>query len=267
MSQQYGTVERVERLSPSMLRIVLGGEGLAEFEPNGATDQYVNARFVPDGATYGVPFDDDDVAGLPAALRPKPRRFTVRRWDGERRELTIDFVAHGDVGFAGRWAQQAKVGDRLQMTGPNGSYRPDPTADWYLMVGDESALPAIGAILEVLAAEACGVVVVVIDRAENEIELQAPGGVDVRWVHRASVADPEMALLDAVRAIEWQPGAVDVVVHGEAAEVRAVRRHLVLDRGVDKDTAAMSPYWRRGHTDEAWREVKRQWLAEQAGDV
>ncbi|MEL6894309.1 MAG: siderophore-interacting protein [Actinomycetota bacterium] len=267
MTEQYGTVERVERLSSSMVRVVFGGPGLDGFVDAAETDRYVNARFVPDDALYSVPFTDDDLAEVPADQRPRARRFTVRRWDEAQRKLTIDFVAHGDVGYAGRWAQRAQVGDRLQMSGPGGSYRPDPSADWHLMVGDESALPAIAASLEVLPAHARGVALVVVDRPENELAVASPADVDLRWLHRSSAAEPETLLVDEVCRLDWPEGSVDVFVHGEAAEVRAVRRHLVADRAIDVGGASISPYWRRGKTDEAWREIKKQWLAEQAADV
>lgn len=262
---QYGTVESVDRLTPSMIRIVFGGAGLAGFTPTDATDQYVNAAFVPDGVPYSVPFDPDAVRDLDPAMRPRNRRYTVRAWDPDTRRLTIDFVAHGDAGYAGRWAQRATLGDRLQMAGPSGDYRPDPTAAWHLMVGDESALPAIAASMEMLDDDRRCEVIVVVDGPEHEIEM--PGGASVRWLHRCTSAAPEELLADAVARLGWHPGRADVFVHGEAAEVRAVRRFLIAERGVDRSAASISPYWRRDHTDEAWREVKRQWLTEQAQDV
>ena len=263
----YGTVEAVERLTPSMVRVVLGGDGLDAFRPNGLTDAYVNAQFVPRGAAYTAPFGPNDLEGLAPEHRPRSRRYTVRAWDDERRRLTIDFVAHGDEGYAGPWAQRARPGDRLQLSGPAGGYRPDPDADWHLLVGDESALPAIAASLEVVPPGARCVVRLVVDDARHELPLESPGHLDVAWLHRAATADPDQLLPRAVAALRWLPGRVDVFVHGEAGEVRAVRRHLVAERGVDRDTASISPYWRRHHTDERWRETKRQWLAEQAADV
>lgn len=263
----YGTVEAVHRLSPSMIRLVFGGEGLDEFTPSDTTDQYVNAAFLPDRAPYSVPFDPDVVRELDAELRPRHRRYTIRDWDPATRQLTIDFVAHGDVGYAGRWAQRASVGDRLQMAGPSGGYRPDPTADWHLMVGDESALPAIAASMEVLGDDRPCVVVVVVDGPDDEIDLPSRAGADVRWLHRRTAAAPEELLADAVASLAWPDGRADVFVHGEAAEVRAVRRHLLAERGVDREDASISPYWRRDHSDEAWREIKRQWMAEQEQDV
>lgn len=255
-----------------MVRVVLGGDGLAAFESCEFTDQYVNCLFLPDGCPLEVPFGADEGRALDPSLRPRPRRYTVRRWDAEQGLLTIDFVAHGDVGFAGRWAQRATVGDRLQLLGPGGGYRPDPDADWHLLVGDESALPAIAASLEVLPAGRPAEVVLVVDGPDHEQPLPAVGAltaveaVRVRWLHRSTSPTPETLLVDAVADLDWRPGAVDVFVHGEAGEVRAVRRHLLAERGVDKGAASISPYWRRDHDDEAWRTVKRAWLAEQEND-
>lgn len=263
----YGTVETAERLTPTMMRIVFGGEGLDAFEPSDRTDQYVNALFVPDEASYQPPFDIDEARAADPDQRPRGRRYTVRAWDTATRRLTIDFVAHGDVGYAGRWAQQAAVGDRLQMIGPSGGYRPSDDAAWYLFAGDESALPAIAASLEVVPEGRRCVVRIVVDGPDHETALESPSDLDVMWLHRSTVAEPEALLPDSVAAIEFGDGPVDVFVHGEAGEVRATRRFLVAERGVDPAASSISPYWRRDHTDEAWREVKRQWLAEQANDV
>lgn len=263
----YGVVQTVEQLTPGMVRVVLGEGDLDGFTPTGFADEYVNISFVPEGATYGVPFESDDLDGIEAELRPKPRRYTVRAWDAERFELTIDFMAHGDVGHAGRWAKRARPGDRLQFKGPGGGYAPDPAASWHLYVGDESAIPAIAVALEQLRPGARAIALLVVDDAGHEQAIDSPGDVDVVWLHRRDSPKPEDLLADAVAALEFPPGPVDAFVHGEAGEVRSVRRHLLVDRGIDVSGASISPYWRRDHTDEAWRAVKSQWLAEQAADV
>lgn len=262
----YGEVRRVERLTDTMIRVVLGGGTLERFESTGRTDEYINALFLPADAGYAPPFDVD-AARSAGDHRPRPRRFTVRDWDATARELTLDFVAHGDVGFAGAWAQRAVPGDRLQFRGPSGGYDPHPEAAWHLFVGDESALPAIARSVEALPAQARAVVVAVVDDATNELPLAGPPLLDVHWLHRATSERPDELLVDAVAALDWPAGAVDVFVHGEAGEVRAVRRYLLAERGVDPSSASISPYWRRDHTDEAWRSVKREWIAAQALDV
>jgi NADPH-dependent ferric siderophore reductase len=257
VAEQYGTVVRTEQLTPRLVRVVLGGEGLASFRSTEFTDQYVNALFVPEGADYTPPFDLDAVRS--GAAPPRGRRETVRAWDADAGELTIDFVTHGDEGLAGRWANHATVGDRLQVTGPSGGYSPRPDAAWHLLVGDESALPAIGAALDALPASGRAVVVAVVDDPGHELPLTSEATVDVVWVHR-STGDAD-ALLRAVEDLDFLPGEPQAFVHGEAGEVRAVRKHLLNDRGLPKAGQSISPYWRRAHTDEQWREVKRDWIA------
>ncbi len=262
----YAEVRNVTQLSPTLLRVSLEGGTLDQFAGTTATDGYINARFVPESSPITVPFGPEDLEGLPPEHRPRPRRFTIRRWNEAERILDIDFVAHGDVGYAGSWAQRAKPGDRLQFDGPGGSYRPRSDVDWHLMVGDESALGAIGASLEALDASARALVFVLVDGPDHEIDLPSAAAAEIVWLHRATSDDPEQLLVDAVRAANFPDGSFDVFVHGEAGEVRAVRKHLIADRDVDVANESISPYWRRKHTDEDWRAVKRQFLAEQARD-
>src|SRR5689334_5444156 len=135
-----------------------------------ATDAYVNAAFPPAGATYDEVFDPQAVREThPKDQQPLRRRYTVRAWDPDRHLLTIDFVVHGDEGVAGPWAARAARGEVLVFTGPSGGYRPDPAAAWHLLVGDESALPAVAASLEALPADARAVVRLVCDGPRHEV--------------------------------------------------------------------------------------------------
>ncbi len=263
----YAEVKEVTKLSPSLVRVALTGGTLSEFEAPEATDAYINAQFLPTESPLTVPFDAADLEGLPSELRPRPRRFTIRSWDSEQQVLSIDFVTHGDTGYAGSWAQRAEPGDRLQFSRPGGSYRPSPDVDWHLLAGDESALGAIAASVESLPAGARALVFVVVDGPDNEIELPHTADVEIVWLHRMRSHDPERVLPDAVAAATFPEGSFDVFVHGEASEVREIRRHLIGERNIDPTTASISPYWRRLHTDEDWRQIKRQWMAEQAADV
>lgn len=266
----YGEVVSTETLTPQLVRVVLGGPGLDGFAVPAGTDSYVNASFLPDGAPYAVPFDDEAVRDLPREQRPYPRRYTVRSWDAERGLLTLDFVVHGDVGRAGRWAQHARPGDRLQLRGPAGSWRPDPDADSYLLVGDESALPAIAGSLEVVPAGRPVVAVLDVHDADGELALTSPGELTVVWVHRATATGPlEDLLPTAVADLDpaLLPGRVSAFVHGEAVATRAVRRHLLEQGRVERALLSCSPYWRRGHDDEEWRAVKGAWTRDVENDV
>jgi NADPH-dependent ferric siderophore reductase len=250
-------VEAVRRLTPHLIRVVVGGEDLDGFVVGEFTDHYVKLQIPPPGAPYTAPFDAEDLrARLPREQWPRTRTFTVRHWDGERSLLTLDFVDHGDSGVAGPWAAAARPGDRLQLMGPGGAYTPDPAADWHLMVGDESVLPAIAASLVRVPAGVPVHVVVEVGGPEDEIALETPGDLRLTWLHRNGAGD---RLLDAVRALAFPDGSVHAFVHGEASAVRAVRRHLVVERGVPREALSVSGYWKRERTEEGWREDKAEW--------
>lgn len=265
----YGSVIATAWLTPTMVRVILGGDGLASFEPVPYTDAYVNVAFPPVGAPYQAPFDIDRVrAELPSDLQPARRRYTVRRWVPHERLLTLDILVHGGAGVGGPWAANARPGDALVFTGPSGSYRPDPTADRHLLVGDESALPAIAASLESIPAGKSTAVRLLVDGPDHEIELATPGRLDLVWLHRRGDEQTDVALLaEAVRSLEPQGGRLQAFVHGEAGEVREIRRELLSERRVARSDLSCSPYWRRHLTDDAWRGIKADWNAEVERDV
>ncbi len=262
-------VRSVERLTPQMLRIVVGGADLAGFGAGPFTDHYVKLQIPPAGATYSAPFDPGGVkASLPPDQWPTIRTFSVRDWSPERLELTIDFVIHGGAGVAGPWAASARPGDRLQLIGPGGAYEPDPDADWHLMVGDACVIPAIAVALERIPAGVPVHVIVSVDGPEEEHPLETPGELELAWIHR----DPavELAaepLLEAVESLSFPRGRVHAFVHGEAGAVRAVHRHLLAERGVPQRDVSASGYWKRRRTEEGWREDKAEWKRQVEADV
>src|SRR3954464_4685418 len=117
----HGEVLSTHQLTPSLIRVVLAGEGLAQFELPDCTDGYGNVAIAPPGAPYGPVFDPADVREQHAKEHwPSRRRYTVRQWNPVARELTVDFVVHGDEGVAGPWAAAARPGDLLVFQGPGG---------------------------------------------------------------------------------------------------------------------------------------------------
>lgn len=248
-------VRRTERLTPHMIRVVAGGDELSAFPETPHTDRYVKILFPRPGVRYPEPFDMDAIrAGFPREQWPAMRTYTVRALDHAAGELTIDFVHHGDVGLAGPWAAAARPGDVLRLAGPGGAYAPDPEADWHLMVGDESALPAIAAACERVPAGVPVVAVLEVADAAEEQELACSGVLHATWLHRRA-GEPDQ-LLEAVRSLEFAPGRVHAFVHGEAGIVRGVRRHLVDERGVPRELLSVSGYWRRGVDEDGWQAEK-----------
>jgi NADPH-dependent ferric siderophore reductase len=264
----YARVIETRRLTPNLVRVVLGDGDLAGFEMPEATDTYVNVALPPQGAPYDAVFDPAAVrAEYPKDSWPARRRYTVRAWDPASLILTLDFVVHGDAGVAGPWAAGVHPGGILVFEGPSGGYRPDPEADWHLMVGDESALPAIAASLEQVPAGALVVVRLVCDGPGHELELATPGILDLTWLHRSGSREDADLLPSAVRDLSFPRGRVHAFVHGEATEIRQIRRHLLVDRGLARADMSCSPYWRRDMTDEAWRQVKSDFVAAMEAEV
>jgi NADPH-dependent ferric siderophore reductase len=218
-------VLRTENLSPTMVRVVMGGPGLADFTPNTYTDAYVKIVFPRPGVAYPQPLDLKTIREtMPAADWPQQRTYTVRAWNAQARELTVDFVVHGDSGLAGPWARTAGPGDEVTLLGPGGGYQPDETPE----------------------------------QIQN---LTTPKGVVLHWVH---AGDQPLAptLVAAVAGLTFPAGTVHSFVHGEAGLVKDLRRLLKIERGIPLSQLSISGYWRQGSTDEAWRAAKTVWNQE-----
>lgn len=216
-------VAAVTALTPRMTRVRLTGEQLREL---GAVPGQTVKIYVPDLHTGD----------------PVSRDYTVRDVDPAGPGLDIDFVLHG-AGPAVNWARAARPGDVLEFVGPSGRYRPDPTADWHLFAGDETALPAIQAYVEMLPGHVpVHLCVEIADAAEQ----QPIGGRAVRWLSRAGAPPGTIGLLDdAVRATELPPGRGRIWLAGHTPTVRRIRAHLLAERGVDRRAVYVKGFWDR----------------------
>jgi NADPH-dependent ferric siderophore reductase len=223
------TVRRVERIAPHMMRVVLSGEDLQGFTSLGFDDHV--KLFFSSGA----------------ADAPAMRDFTPRAFDATARELTIDFFLH-DAGPAATWAAQASEGQSLEIGGPKGSAVISLDGiDAHVLIGDETALPAIARRLEELPAN---VQVRVLFEHEAGVAwptLATRAGVEATSVARNSEADaPGHALIHALRAMQVPTANAFVWIALESQAARAVRRYFVDERGVDKRWIKAAGYWRRG---------------------
>jgi NADPH-dependent ferric siderophore reductase len=243
-----------------MQRVVLGGEGLAGFAADTCTDHYVKLLFPPaEGVTYPEPFDLERLREeLPREQWPVTRTYTVRAFDPESNELTLDFVIHGDEGLAGPWATRVQPGETVRFMGPGGAYAPDVSADWHLLVGDESALPAIARALESLPDGVTAHAFVEVSGPEEEQKIDSD--VEVVWLHRGDRPVGEL-LCEAVRALEFPAGRPHAFVHGEAHFVKELRQLLRVDRQIPREDLSISGYWRLGHNEDGWQASKREWNA------
>lgn len=245
-------------LTPSMVRVTAGGAGFDAFNGNGFTDKYAKLYFVRPELAITPPYD---VAALREQLPqqdwPVVRTYTLRRVDEQQRTLAIDFVVHGDEGVAGPWAASARPGDVLVFTGPGGAYAPDPEADWHLLAGDQSALPAICSALEALPPDAVGVAFIEHDEHEPEQPVPAPERVAVQWIRRSDGDDGSTLLADAVDGFDWLDGDVQVFAHGERESMKALR-DVFKRREVPRQRLSLSGYWARGRTEDSFQAEKRE---------
>jgi NADPH-dependent ferric siderophore reductase len=239
-------VRRVQRLTPHLIRITLGGDELAGFTSPGFDD---HAKvFFPDAATgqLTVPTTGPEGPVWPPGPKPAMRDYTPRRHDAQAGTLEIDFALH-DAGPATQWAEAARPGDVVGVGGPRGSFIIPTAFDWHLLIGDDTALPAISRRLAELPAGARAVVLAEVDSEAVQISFDTQAGLDLQWVHRRG-AEPGTGspLLDALRRLTLPEGDFHAWVACESSAAKALRAHLVGERGAHPKWVKAAGYWRRG---------------------
>ena len=224
-------VLRLDRLAPRMLRVVLGGSEVAQFTSLGF-DDHVKLLF----------------AGEDPAT-PVMRDFTPRFYDAAAQELWVDFYLH-DTGPAGTWSAQVKVGQRLTVAGPRGSAVISLDGiDSHVLIGDETALPAIGRRLEELPAGSRALVIVESDGGAEGYPLQSRAALEIVEVVRAGQStSPGQEIIARLRDVQFPPGQCFIWVATETQAARAIRRYLTDERGLDRHWIKAAGYWQRGKT-------------------
>jgi len=240
-------VKRVERITPRLVRVTAAGDEMAGFATRGPAE-HIRVFFPAPGQDAPVlpTWGPGGPAYPEGQQRPTSRVYTPRRWDADTLELDIDFVLHGE-GPGSVWAERARPGAKLAISGPGGAYQIDPGADWYLIGGDESALPAIATILQALPPSTPARVYVEVAEAAEEQKLESAAPSDVTWLHRGSLDGVPGQLLEAaVRDADWPAGSGRVWVGCEALVMRNIRRHLFHERGMDRGAIHTHGYWKQG---------------------
>jgi NADPH-dependent ferric siderophore reductase len=235
-------VRRSTRVTPRMVRVTLCGDELAGFGGDGP-DRRIKMFFpVPGQDRPTVPRATSAGPVWPAGeARPAIRTYTVRRFDPTAGELDVDFVLHEGHGPAAAWARDARPGSWVGVSEPGGRYVPDVNADFHVVIGDETALPAVATVLEALPA---GVpALAFLEVADGDEEQELPGTVVVSWVHRGA-QEAGAPLAHAVRAAAFPDGRGQAWLSGESACVRDLRKHLLDERGIERRLVYATGYWR-----------------------
>jgi NADPH-dependent ferric siderophore reductase len=224
-------VVSIEELTPLMRRLEFQAESLKTFTRLGYDDH------------VKVFFPVTTSAGETAFIG---RDFTPRRADRERGLLTIDFALH-DTGMATTWARQVRLGDSIEVGGPRSSRVVTDDFDWYLLLGDESALPAIGRRLEELRPGVRVTTIVALASEDEQQPIRTAAAWNSVWLSRgASGQTDEVAIRNALQKIEFPPGDGFIWLAGESRAIRSLRSYLVDDRGFPAEWIRASGYWKRG---------------------
>lgn len=216
-AQQYvADVLRCDPFTPHLVRLVLGGAGLAEFASTGVPDEWV---------------------GLVVPGQFQSRYYTVRSWDGA--ELVLDVVVH-DTGLVTEWASDDPVGDRVTVTEPKGSFAMPDDARWLLLVGDLTALPAMARIAEQHAASVPTRLHAEVPDDPAALATYLPEAAATRWLPM----EGESRLAAVVESLDWPEGEGYFWMAGESAQMRAIRKHLMRVRRLPSTAYDVMGYWR-----------------------
>lgn len=256
------TVLRSERLSPHWMRVTLGGGEIEKFRPMGF-DQWFRL-FLPIGGDAGldrVPAKANKMFGylkflrIPDGERPVMRNYSVRAYrpaDGDRgAEIDVDFVLHGSAaegtaGPASRWAETCTPGEHVLIIDEGLTFNPERGVDRVLLVGDETALPAIASIAASVPVGATGTAIIEVPSLDDALDFPHPEGLSVEWVLRPHDEQPGALALQRVAELDLPAETFHTYAAGEQSLASGVRKLLVGERGVDKNTVSFCGYWKIG---------------------
>jgi len=181
---------------------------------------------------------------------PVRRTYTVRTFNPATLTLDIDFVLHGDEGPASSWASKAEIGNELSIMGPGPKKLVDFSADWFLIGGDITALPALSVNIEQLPENACGYAAIEIPTEEDKQPLPFPEGIEVHWVINPVPSEECFPLLEKIRELKFLPGRPSMWMAGEFHTTRAIRQYLKQEKSVKRGDLYASSYWHIGLSED-----------------
>ncbi len=236
----------MSRIAPRLVSVWVGGDALEGFQLDAPTSHIKVYLPVPGQDAPVLPVDTPDGPAWPDGDAPRPavRTYTPRRFDPASRTLEVQFLLHG-AGPASEWAERAGVGDRLAVAGPGGRFMMDSSVEHWWIAGDESAIPAVGTLLEALPDTASAEVHLEVAGADDEIEFSSPAKTAITWHYRRAPDAWGAELDEAARSAAIADGGM-VWVACEAAAMRAIRRYLLAGRRVPASSLVTRGYWRAG---------------------
>ena len=239
-------VKRIIQVTPLIRRITLAGHDLERFTRDGIHIRLLIPPAGLDKPEWPRPARNGRRIWPPEERRPTQRLYTIRRIDAAAGEIDVDFVLHAEEGIASGWAARASIGDIIGMLGPGGGEMEE--ADWYLVAGDETAIPAIARLIETMAPTARGTILIEVENADEIQPLAPPAGIDLKWLMRQGRATAESGLLaEAAMAITPPTqGRIQCWLGAEAQTAQRLRHHWREVLRLPKDVVSAVAYWHRG---------------------
>lgn len=248
-------VLRVSDVTPGMRRIVVGGDAIGPHLRDGVDLPAVHSTgfdddvkvLLPDLRTGEFPFEvpkntDQGRVDWTDGSFEHARTYTVREFDAEAGEMTLDFVLHG-TGLAATWARRVEAGSKVLIAGPKHSAALPRDVDWLLLAGDETALPAIGRCVEMLPAGFKATAVIEVAEPGHHQELTTDGDVEYVWLYR-SEAGGDSRLVESVQDVAWRGERPFLWVAGETLAIKPLRRWAKTEKGLEKNRVEITGYWR-----------------------
>lgn len=230
-------------ITPHMLRVTLGGDEINTI-PEDQESGYVKLIFPTENQ------------------KPLFRTYTIRHQ--RENEIDIDFVLHEDGGPASTWAQQAQPNNRILVGGPGPKKLIEESAEWQIIVGDMTALPAISVNLEKLPHDAKGYAILEVISEEDIQPLKHPAGIELKWVINPHPSENNSLLLEEVKSLSWPQGSVSIWAACEFSNMKALRSFFKNEKEIEKDKIYISSYWKLGSNEDQHKVVKRVDLEETA---
>lgn len=254
-------LKKREYLTPHYIRITLTGDDVHKF--TAPTIGVNNKIYIPPTGVKEVhypswDFEKESWSLPPVEVRPAIRTYTHRGIDVEKKEMIIDFVAHGDNGPASAWAIHAQPGDQIGVTMRAKATELFPEADWYLLAGDATAIPVLGAILEQLPESASGIAYIEVESKEDEQILITKSSVQVHWIHNPHAGEGNL-LAEAVSNTIFPEDAVRKFgyVASEFTAVRNIRQFLRKEKGWQREELYAYSYWKLGIAEDGSAKERR----------
>ena len=245
------TVSGARQLTPNMIRVTFAGPELTDI-PHGCEGAHCKIMLPNNGQSR-----QEFATQLADGPKLVTRTYTIRHVRSEPSEIDIDFVAHGDEGPASAWALRAEPGGFCGFTGPGKVKLTDFYADWYLLAADMSALPVVAATLEAMPRDAKGLAVFEITSEEDRQAIDAPPGVELRWLVHAEPHDRSSAQEDLIRSLDWPAGTVQTCIAGESGVIRSLRVFLHNEKQLPKGDTYISGYWKIGLVEDEHQAMRR----------